>query len=377
MKILHRLGLISLILVFWQIDLSAARIKDLSFLKGGRPNQLVGFSIVVGLNGTGDSEGSLANRTPLVNALSRMGITLDPADILGRSIAAVMVTATLPAFAKQGQKVDVLVSAIGDAITLNGGILLMTPLRASNQTTYAVAQGPVSDVPRGIELPDSIAITGNQPLSLDAYQTYLPTVGRVIAGGYVERNIDFELNLRTYLDFTVIEPDFTTSHRIARAINQELGVSVAKAQDAASVIVEVPKTYLDRVVELIARIENLSVHHDQVAKVVIDQRSGMVVMGDNVTIAPVAISYNNLNLVIREQEILSATDQVPTSDLAEPGLSAADLAQSRNVLLYRGGASLKELVDGLNRIGTTNRELIEILKNIRSAGALNAELIIK
>lgn len=369
----------------------AARIKDLAFLRGGRPNQLVGFSLVIGLNGTGDSAESLLTRVPLVNALERLGVTISAGDVRGRSVAAVMVTANLPPYAKAGQKIDVVASAIGDAITLKGGVLVMTPLRAANNEIYAVSQGALTDIPSGVELPESLTLTGSQPLALDPYQNYLPTVGRVVNGALVEKSIDFDFNLRTHLYLHLLTPDFTTAYRIAEAINKELGILSAKAQDAAAIEISIPKSYLNQVVELIAKIEVLEVLDDTTAKVVIDEHSGMVVVGENVVVNPVAISYNNLNLVIRD-EIVGAPNayvldpQPEDNNQLAPNLPIdinqinrqSDIAKERsNLLMFNGGANLKEIVAGLNRIGVSNRDLIEILKNIKTAGAINAELIFR
>ena len=346
----------------------AVRIKDLAGIRGMRENQLIGFSIVIGLNGTGDSQTSLMSRKPLRNALERMGISINLSEIKGKSLAAVMVTATLPAFAKQGQKLDVTVSSLGDAASLRGGILIMTPLRAPNREVFAVAQGPVVDIPLGIELPEARAVMGVEEFKFDAKRNLVPTVGKVVGGALVEREIKTDLNSRTRLFLNLKEPDFTTSYRLAKVINNQLGDGSARSADAGTVEVSVPASYLGQTVELISRIENMEIEPDAVAKVVLDERTGTIVMGTHVRILPIAISYGNLNIRIGSQttEVL-AKDALPETTQEDPN----------GVILFKGGVDIKEVVDGLNKIGITNADLIEVLKTIKSAGALQAELIIK
>ena len=350
----------------------AVRIKDLAGIRGMRDNKLIGFSIVIGLNGTGDSPESLMSRKPLKNALERMGISMSLSEIKGRSLAAVMVTSTLPAFAKQGQKLDVTVSALGDASSLRGGILIMTPLRAPNREVFAVSQGPVVDIPMGVELPDARATIGAAEFKFDPKRNIVPTVGRVVGGALVEREINLELNTRTRLFLNLKEPDFTTAFRLSKVINRNLGDGSARASDAGTVEVSVPSSYLGQTVELISRIENMDIEPDAIAKVVLDERTGTIVMGTHVRILPIAISYGNLNIQIGEkQKVIDPKARRPKTDLpAEP-------EEQGNVILFKGGVDIKEVVDGLNKIGISNSDLIEVLKTIKSAGALQAELIIK
>ena len=221
----------------------AVRVKDLAGIRGMRENQLIGFSIVIGLNGTGDSQESLMAKKPLRNALERMGISINVNEIRGRSLAAVMVTASLPPFAKQGQKLDVTVSAVGDAISLRGGTLIMTPLRGPNREVFSVAQGPIVDVPFGVELPEGRALIGAEEYKFDPKRNIVSTVGRVIGGAIVEREIDIDLNARTRLFLNLKEPDFTTAFRLAKVINRDLGDGSARAYDAGSVEVSVPSSY--------------------------------------------------------------------------------------------------------------------------------------
>jgi len=350
----------------------AVRIKDLAGIRGMRDNKLIGFSIVIGLNGTGDSAESLMSRKPLKNALERMGISMSLGEIRGRSLAAVMVTSTLPAFAKQGQKLDVTVSALGDAVSLRGGILIMTPLRAPNREVFAVAQGAVVDIPMGVELPDARSMIGSQEFKFDPKRNIVPTVGHVIGGALVEREINLELNTRTRLFLNLKAPDFTTAFRLAKVINRNLGDGSARASDAGTVEVSVPSSYLGQTVELISRIENMDIEPDAVAKVVLDERTGTIVMGTHVRILPIAISYGNLNLRIGEKQVIKDPKARRAKTDAEP-----EPEEQGNVILFKGGVDIKEVVDGLNKIGISNSDLIEVLKTVKSAGALQAELIIK
>jgi len=351
----------------------AVRIKDLAALRGMRENQLTGYGIVVGLNGTGDSEGSLMSRKPIRNALERMAISMNPSDIRGRSIAGVIVTATLPPFAKQGQKLDVTVSAVGDTMTLKGGILFVTPLRAHNREVFAVAQGPIVGIPMGIELPAAKSVIGSGDYEFDPRRNLVPTVGYVIGGGIVEREINIDLNSRTRLFLNLKQPDFTTSYRLAKIINKHLGDGSARSVDAGTVEVSIPASYLGQSVELISRVENLEIEPDAVAKVVLDERTGTIVMGTNVRILPIAISFGNLDIRIGE-------DVTPPAVAAQPAqeVAAVQPAEERNeVILFKGGIDIKEVVNGLNKIGISSADLIEVLKTIKSAGALQADLIIR
>ncbi len=350
----------------------AVRVKDLAGIRGMRDNQLTGFGIVVGLNGTGDSRESLMSRKPLRNALERMAISITPNEIKGRSIAGVMVTATLPPFSKQGQKLDVTVSAVGDSISLRGGILFVTPLRAHNREVFAIAQGPIVGIPMGVELPGARAQVGASDYEFDPRRNIVPTVGYVIGGGIVEREINIDLNSRTRLFLNIKEPDFTTSFRLAKAINKNLGDGSARSVDAGTVEISVPASYLGQSVELISRVENLEIEPDTVAKVVLDERTGTVVMGTNVRILPIAISFGNLNIRIGDE--FNPTPAPPSEDQSN---EETQTAKQSGVILFKGGVDIKEVVDGLNKIGISNADLLEVLKTIKSAGALQAELIIK
>ena len=389
------------------------RIKDIAALRGDRTNLLIGFSVIIGLHGTGDSGESLLARKPLVNAIKEMGIDISTEDIKGRVVAAVAVTATLPAFGKQGQKIDVVVSTLGDAISLRGGVLVMTPLLGPDKKTYALAQGLISDIPQGIELPQHLEAIGSTKLKINPKSTVSPTVGRVIGGALIEKEIEIDLNTRSRIYMNLFEPDFTSSFRIAKAINRHFGDNIAKANDAGTVEISIPYSYLGNTVELISKVENLEVEPDNAARVVIDERTGTVVISSGVRVLPVAISHGNIKISIDEMgytdrntrrdemiKMMRPEPQVQTDQAGENQVQAVQVAQAStefvevpqqladlyslddlvtqdNTVLLDGSISLKELVDGLNKIGVNNQELIDILKLIKSAGALKADLVIK
>ena len=366
-KMIFRL-LILILLFLLPMDLWAVRVKDIASLRGARDNQLIGFGIVVGLDGTGDSAESLLSRKPIINALERIGISLDSADIAGRSLAAVWLTATLPPFAKSGQRLDVTAATIGDSISLRGGILIMTPLRGPNRLVYAVAQGPIAGIPRGVSRAD--ALPAEELANLPIGQRMVASVGTIPGGAIVEREINLNLNSRARLYMNLRSPDFTTAFRLAKLINQTLGIRSARAKDAGTVEISVPDSYLGNTVELVSYIENLEISPDNTAQVVLDERSGTVVMGGSVRISPIAISQNGLSMQVK----------LPTPEQQEgaENQAAADANTLRSdVFMLKGGADLKEIVDGFNKIGASSRDLIEVLKSVKAAGALHADLVIR
>ena len=366
-KMIFRL-LILILLFLLPMDLWAVRVKDIASLRGARDNQLIGFGIVVGLDGTGDSAESLLSRKPIINALERIGISLDSADIAGRSLAAVWLTATLPPFAKSGQRLDVTAATIGDSISLRGGVLIMTPLRGPNRLVYAVAQGPIAGIPRGVSRAD--ALPAEELANLPIGQRMVASVGTIPGGAIVEREINLNLNSRARLYMNLRSPAFTTSFRLAKLINQTLGIRSARAKDAGTVEISVPDSYLGNTVELVSYIENLEISPDNTAQVVLDERSGTVVMGGSVRISPIAISQNGLSMQVK----------LPTPEQQEgaENQAAADANTLRSdVFMLKGGADLKEIVDGFNKIGASSRDLIEVLKSVKAAGALHAALVIR
>lgn len=337
------------------------RLKDLVSIEGIRDNQLVGYGVVVGLAGTGDRQTTIFTNQTLANMLERMGVTVPPATIKVANVASVMVTATLPPFGQPGAKIDATASAIGDARTLQGGVLLMTALKGANGQTYAVAQGPV--------------VTGGFAAGRGGTTQTVnhPTVGRIPEGATIER-VSPSVEPTGVIHLQLRAADFATSFRIADAINHEFG-QVAKADNAALVSVAAPATWKDRITEFIAGLEDVKVDVDRAAKVVVNERTGTIVMGSDVRVSPVAILHGNLtveiqtNLVVSQPNPLSggATQVVP-----ETKVTANDEA-AHNVIL-KEGATVEELVRALTAIGSTAREIIAILENLRAAHALNADL---
>ena len=264
----------------------AARIKDIANFRGVRQNQLVGYGLVVGLDGSGDSTKSEFTQQSLSSLLERMGVTVDPEDIKVENVAAVMVTADLPPFASSGSRIDVLVNSIGDAKNLQGGTLLLTPMKGVDGQVYAMAQGPVST--GGFSYGKG---TGT------GVQKNFPTAGRVVGGATIEREIRTRFNTREALTLALHKPDFTTATRMAMAINSAFADSLAKAADAGTVEVRIPDLYKGRTVEMVALIEGIGVTPDNISKVIINERTGTVIMGENVRIATIAIAHGNMDIV--------------------------------------------------------------------------------
>ena len=371
-------------LVFTLGDAWAIRVKDIAFLRGARDNMLIGYGLVVGLDGTGDSESSLLARRPLKNALERMGISIKPRDVKGRSIAGVLVTANLPPFAKAGTRLDVTVDTLGDAISLRGGTLMLTLLNGPNQVVYATAQGPMTGIPKGIERQQP----GQEARPQDADRagafvlppgsSLVATKGYVLSGGLVEREINLNLNTRSRLFINLRQSDFTTAFRLAKQINRELGDGSARAKDSGTVEVSIPDSYLGQTVELISRIENLEIVPDSIAKVVVDERTGAIVMGQNVRISPIAISHRNLQVTAGQKRPAPSAREAGADPQAEQQAKPPrEFTENPTVILFKGEVDLKEVVDGLNKIGASTQDLVQVLKIIKTAGAMHAELIIR
>jgi flagellar P-ring protein precursor FlgI len=342
----------------------AVRLKDLVAIEGVRENQLVGYGLVVGLAGTGDRSETVFSAQTLANMLSRMGVSVDPTTIRVNNTAAVMVTSTLPAFAQPGTRIDVTVAAIGDAKNLQGGILVLTSLRGADGQVYAVAQGPV--------------MTGGFAAGRGGAGKTVnhPTVGRAPEGAIVERAAP-SVAPRTVVRLQLRRSDFTTSARIAEAVNKKYADSPARAENAGLVAVSIPSEYAARTTEFIAELENLPVEPDRPARVVINERTGTIVLGKDVRIAPVAILHGGLSVEIQTTYAVSqpaplsgpgaATAVVPDTKVA------AGEEKTRNLVLKQG-ATVEELVRALASIGSTPRDVIAILQNLRSAGALDADV---
>jgi len=343
---------------------AGSRIKDLADIEGVRDNQLIGYGLVVGLNGTGDGlNNSPFTRQSLQAMLERLGVNIRGAQLRTGNVAAVMVTGNLPAFATQGTRVDVVVSALGDAKSLQGGTLLVTPLLGADGNVYAVAQG-------------TVAISGFQAEG-DAARVVrgVPTVGRISNGAVVEREIDFALNRMTSLRLALRNPDLTTAKRIAGAINDFIGAEAAEPIDRATVSLTIPAKYHGNIVELLTEIEPLQVEPDQPAKVVIDERSGIIVMGRDVRVATVAVAQGNLTVTVTEAPLVSQPAPFSQGQTVEvPRSTVTVTEEGRKLGIVNEGISLRELVDGLNALGVGPRDLISILQAIKAAGAIQAEI---
>ena len=341
----------------------AVRIKDVATVGGVRDNQLVGYGLIVGLNGTGDKKGTEFTIRSFTSMLTKMGIAVDPALVSVKNVAAVMVTANLPPFMKKGSHLDVTISSIGDASSLQGGTLLQTPLKGANQTVYAVAQGPVS-------LGGYIGGGGG-----DSVQKNHATVGRISGGAIVEREVDLEFNLRKDIKITLRQQDFTTAVRLAEIINDSLNEKLAYPEDSGTVVLTIPEEYQSRVVELVASIENLDIQVDAPAKVVLNERTGTVVMGENVRISTIAISHGNLTIQVKTQVKVSQPGPFSKGEtIVVPEREVSVDEQKARLILLQSGVTVDEVVRALNSVGVTPRDLIAILQAIKVAGALHAEL---
>ncbi|MBX7137150.1 MAG: flagellar basal body P-ring protein FlgI [Oligoflexia bacterium] len=346
----------------------AARIKDIADVEGVRGNQLFGFGIVVGLNGTGDGNGAQFTTKGMSNLLDKLGIRLNPQDIKSKNIASVMVTSTLPAFVRPGSKLDILVSAIGDAKSLQGGTLLFTPLKGADGNTYAVAQGSLTV--------GGFSVEGGGG---DSAQKNHPTVATIALGASVERAIPFDLFQSQRVRIVLREPDFSTVTNMVSRINAEVGRPLAVAVDGASVEVAIVEQALRDPVGFLSRVENIQVDPDTSARVVVNERTGTVIMGGNVSISQVALAHGNLNIAIRTETQVSQPGA-----LAERGNTAVVTNDDVTVGEEQGGfniiggqaVTLNHLVDALNALGATPRDLISIFMALKKAGALQAELIV-
>jgi flagellar P-ring protein FlgI len=341
------------------------RIKDIADIKGVRQNQLVGYGLVVGLNGTGDSKNSIFTLQSMASMLEKMGVTVKPDDIKVDNVAAVMVTAELPPFARTGSRIDVLVSSIGDAKNLQGGNLLFTPLKAADGQVYAVGQGPVST---GGFVVGSASGTG--------VQKNFPTVGRVVNGALIEKEISTDFNHKKVLTLALQNPDFTTASRVAQAINIAFYEQIARTLDSGTIEVKVPEKYWGNTVSMVTMIERLGVTPDAVSKVVINERTGTVIMGENVRISTIAIAHGNLSIQIKETQQVS--QPLPFSKSGKTVVtpqSDVQVQEGNNpIFLVESGVSIGEVVKALNALGVSPRDLIAIFQALKAAGALQAEL---
>ncbi len=347
---------------------ASSRIKDIVQFEGVRENMLVGYGLVVGLNGTGDTlvDGQFTKQS-LKAMLNRLGVKPTDAGLDSKNVAAVMVTAVLPPFARQGSRIDVTVSALGDAKSLLGGTLLVTPVLGADGEVYAVAQGQLAV--------GGFAASG----AAETVVKGVPTSARIASGAIVEREVGFEMANMESVTLSLRNPDFTTARRIAQAINAFLGTAAARPSDPTTVHVEVPDSYRGNVVNLLTDIEQLRVEPDQLARVIIDEQSGIIVMGENVRISTIAIAQGSLTIRITETEQVSqpgpfanvgATTTVPRTEIE------VTEGEERRLGVVNAGVTIQELVNGLNSLGIGPRDMITILQAVKAAGALQAEIVV-
>ncbi|WGW04635.1 flagellar basal body P-ring protein FlgI [Tropicibacter oceani] len=345
----------------------SVRIKDLVEVDGVRSNDLVGYGLVVGLNGTGDGlRNSPFTEEIMTNILERLGVNVTGEQFRPRNVAAVIVTGRLPAFSRVGNQIDVTVSAIGDAKSLLGGTLIMTPLNAADGDIYAVAQGTV--------------IAGGVEAEGDAARVVqgVPTAGVIPSGARVEREVSFDFTQLSNLRLALREPDFTTAARIEEVINRAIGRRAATMLDAGTITVDLQRTGAGSPARAVVAIENLAVEPERRARVVVDQRSGTIVMGSDVRISRVAVSQGNLTLRIEEAPLAVQPNPFAEGQTVVVPRSAAGIIEEPGIGLAEvpAGTSLSEVIAGLNALGVSPRDMIDILKSIKAAGALHAEFVV-
>jgi flagellar P-ring protein FlgI len=343
---------------------ATSRIKDLANIEGVRQNQLVGYGLVVGLNGTGDTLNNIPfTKQSLQAMLERMGVNIRGATIRTGNVAAVMVTGNLPPFGTQGTRMDVTVSSLGDAKNLQGGTLLVTPLLGADGNVYAVAQG-------------SVAINGFQAEGEAAKIVRgVPTVGRIANGAIIEREIEFALNRLPNVRLALRNADFTTAKRIAAAVNDYLGAKSAEPIDPSTVQLSIPAEFKGNVVAFLTEIEQLQVEPDLAAKIIIDERSGIIVMGRDVRVATVAVAQGNLTVTISESPQVSQPNPLSRGrTVVTPNSRVGVTEDGKKFAVVKDGVSLQQLVDGLNGLGIGPRDLIGILQAIKAAGAIEADI---
>lgn len=339
----------------------AIRLKDISSISGVRNNQLTGYGLVVGLSNTGDRRDDLT-ASSLSNMLEGMGIAAGSAQVEARNVASVMVTANLPASAKAGSSINVTISSIGSATSLQGGVLLQTPLTGLDGKVYAIAQGPL--------VVGGFSAQGNAASA----QKNHTTVASIPNGATVEREVPFSFNNQEELTINMHVHDFTTTQQTVESLNDSLGGNYASANDASTIRLQVPSEFRGNLVPLMASIENLNITPQNAAKVVVDEKTGTIVIGKDVKLARVAIAHGNLQVTIQESTDVSQPNAFAQgTTVASPVTDLMSREESRNLHLVEG-ATLQELVDGLNAIGATPRDLISILRALKSSGSLYADL---
>lgn len=360
-------GLLAAFVLCWlcPTGLWAARLKDIATLKGLRQNQLIGYGLVVGLAGTGDGTKAEFTTQSLVNLLERLGIHAIPDNIKVENVAAVMLTADLPPFAKAGNTIDVLVSSIGDAESLLGGTLLLAPLKGVDGQVYALAQGPL--------------VVGGFSTSADpgvSVQKNIPTVGRIPGGATIEKELEYDIADIQDLTIALHNPDFTTALRISDAINERMKETLANPRDAGTVKVRIKDSHRQNLVSLIASLEQIDVTPDMHAKVILNERTGTVIMGENVRISSVAIAHGNLSVEVQIEKRISQPNAFArrghTAVVDDTDINVNE--DQNELMLVPEGTSLGDVVQALNAIGVSPRDLITVLQSIRACGALQADL---
>ncbi len=354
--------MLAAMLAFLPETAQSARIKDIASVSGMRRNQLVGYGLVVGLAGTGDQRGADFTVQSIFNMLDKMGVRVDRATLRPKNVAAVMVTAQMSTSAKPGGRMDVTVSSLGDASSLLGGVLLVTPLKGIDGNIYAIAQGSV--LVGGVSAQGAAATVSKN----------ITTVGIVPGGGNVERSVPFSFNDQSDLTLSLRNPDFSTATRMAKKVNDTLGAAVATAIDAGTVRLAVPPENQGNLPMLMASIEDIEITPDHRARVVVDEKTGTVVLGQNVQISPVAVTHGNLQIQV--QESADVSQPLPFSNgqtVVTPQTNIGITEENRKLKMIEG-ATLQELVEGLNALGATPRDLISILRTLQTSGALAADL---
>lgn len=341
---------------------SVTRIKDVAKVQGVRSNQLVGYGLVMGLNGTGDSNKTFQTMQSLASMLKTFGVTVSAAQMQAKNVAAVMVTAELPAFVKPGDKIDMTISSMGDAKSLQGGVLLQTPLRAGNGQVYAVGQGPVST--------GGFSAGGGG----SSQSKNFPTVGMTTNGAIVERDVPVQLVNNGSIALSLNQPDFTTANRVSAAIDNQFG-SISLARDPGTIVVTVPTQYNGNLVAFIAALEELYINPDQIAKIVINERTGTIVMGSNVSIDEVAVAQGGLSVRISNTQNVSQPPPLSGGVTTPTNNTTVDVKEDKaNVMVLPATANVGDVVNALNAIGATPRDIISILQAMKAAGALHADL---
>lgn len=365
MKTIHIWILVLLVVVGagWPQGADAVRLKDIAEINGIRKNQLVGYGLVVGLDGSGDGKKAVFTVQSMVSMLEKMGVTVNQEDIKVKNVAAVMVTATLPPFAKRGNRIDMLVSSIGDAKNLQGGTLMLTPLKGIDGEIYAVGQGPVNTGGFGAGGAASSVVKN------------FPTVGRVLSGAIIEREVPNDFKNRDSLMFSLHNPDVNTAARIVDVINTQFGTPIARAEDAGTIEISIPERYMGNTIPLLASLSTIEVEPDNEARVVINERTGTVVMGAQVRISTIAIAHGNLSIIVSEN--VNVSQPLPFSDgrtVASPNTQIDVQEDGNKLIVVPQGVSIGDVVNALNALGVTPRDLIAIFQAIKAAGALQADL---